>query len=728
MTPKQRLCLLFTLYVLQGVPLGLALGGLPYLVKSLRPDLSYQAFGIMSLASFPYTIKLLWSPLVDAFYSKRLGRRLTWIIPLQAMQGLLFFCFGRGIDAYLMGKTFEPSHFALGMAICVVLAATQDIAVDAWSLEILSESPKHNGMAESEDMMHGSTETQVLNSRTPSSSGNKHCMKRHFGAIQSVGLNCGYLLSYTAFLALTSQSFCVRYLGMIHGALISIGGYLMFWGVVLMVMSVFLLIWSSIMSTNSKMDRARENIAAVSHEATESISLVNREVTENMALVSHEATDDSRDNSPLVSHGTTENMALVSHQATANMTLVSNRQLVSNRPSASFTPVEFNCSTRHQLLKAYRSLLGLMLADGMNWLIPFLLAYKIGFVAKDTLFGLKLLDIGYSPEDMALLALIGFPFSIVFGLLAGRLSAKAAADLHGHASLSRENSEYGQHSSLSGHSSGSLHGYSELSEQRMMTDASLNVKIVGPLKPMLLAIKLKMLLTIIASIFLYWHSHQPFSPPVSLQNDHPDSKVMISKQQRWLPALLIIQLGNSFASELLYGCQAQLFGMLVREHSLAGSHITRLNTFASLGGMLPRMPLFMLVDMVSTNECIISKKSDILDGQHILHLSSSACRRNSSSQHGMNACVRAGGQCRVKRDGYYVIAAGMLVLGVLTYAWLLVPLGKRISSGLVESVKMSDGMMGRCDDLGEGSYVKEQSIDMNQLQMDESTIVQDERQ
>jgi hypothetical protein len=52
----------------------------PYMLQS---RLSYTQIGTFSLAAYPYSFKLLWSPIVDALYWRRMGRRKSWIIPIQ---------------------------------------------------------------------------------------------------------------------------------------------------------------------------------------------------------------------------------------------------------------------------------------------------------------------------------------------------------------------------------------------------------------------------------------------------------------------------------------------------------------------------------------------------------------------------------------------------------------------------------------------------------------------
>lgn len=46
-------------------------------------------------------MKLLWSPIVDAIYSRRIGRRKSWIVPIQACSGLLLLWLGSHIEGLL---------------------------------------------------------------------------------------------------------------------------------------------------------------------------------------------------------------------------------------------------------------------------------------------------------------------------------------------------------------------------------------------------------------------------------------------------------------------------------------------------------------------------------------------------------------------------------------------------------------------------------------------------
>ena len=99
-SPRDRkaFALLVLLYLLQGIPLGLTFGTLPFLLK---PKLSYSQLGVFSLATWPYSLKLLWSPIVDAWFVRRWGRRKSWIVPVQAIVGLGLWFIGGRIESWV---------------------------------------------------------------------------------------------------------------------------------------------------------------------------------------------------------------------------------------------------------------------------------------------------------------------------------------------------------------------------------------------------------------------------------------------------------------------------------------------------------------------------------------------------------------------------------------------------------------------------------------------------
>ena len=138
---RRNFLLLVMLYFLQGIPMGLAHGSVPFLLK---PYLSYGQIGVFSLATYPYSLKLLWSPVVDAVWSPALGRRKSWILPIQVCSGFGMLYLGSRIKDMMVaaGKSDGSGvwNFTGWWFFLVFLCATQDIAVDGKGLPYLSSS------------------------------------------------------------------------------------------------------------------------------------------------------------------------------------------------------------------------------------------------------------------------------------------------------------------------------------------------------------------------------------------------------------------------------------------------------------------------------------------------------------------------------------------------------------------------------------------------------------
>ncbi|MCJ1468937.1 hypothetical protein MMC07_007567 [Pseudocyphellaria aurata] len=293
---RRNFLLLVLLYFLQGIPMGLAGGSVPFILKR---RLSYGQIGVFSLASYPYSLKLLWSPIVDAVWHPRLGRRKSWILPIQMCSGLgMIYLGGRIKDMMVTAEASDGSGvwtFTWWWFFLVFLCATQDIAVDGWAITLISP----------QNLSYAST-------------------------AQTVGLTAGHFLSFTVFLALNSPDFANRWFRTTAGkeGILTLGGYLTFWG------------WSYLV------------------------------VTLGLAILKREEKTKERDG----------------------------------------------------ILDVYKSMFGILKLRNIQTIIIIHLIGKIGFQANDAVTNLKLLDKGFSQEDLALTVLIDFPFEISLGYYAGRWS------------------------------------------------------------------------------------------------------------------------------------------------------------------------------------------------------------------------------------------------------------------------------------------------------------------
>jgi MFS transporter, PAT family, solute carrier family 33 (acetyl-CoA transportor), member 1 len=132
---QRNFLLLVLLYFLQGLPMGLALGSVPLLLKQ---HVSYTQMGVFSLAGYPYSLKLLWSPIVDAMWSPKFGRRKSWIVPIQALSGIGMLWLAGMVEDLINHAGDNGGANVWGFTMwwfsLVFMCATQDIAVDGTSL------------------------------------------------------------------------------------------------------------------------------------------------------------------------------------------------------------------------------------------------------------------------------------------------------------------------------------------------------------------------------------------------------------------------------------------------------------------------------------------------------------------------------------------------------------------------------------------------------------------
>lgn len=129
---------LIYLYFLQGIPLGLA-ASIPYILSARK--MSYGDQGTFSFALWPFSFKLLWAPIVDWVFVRKIGRRKSWLIPIQLLIGVFMIGLAK-ISQKLIYNIETKYDIIIFTAIffgLIVLAATQDIALDAWAISMLSK-------------------------------------------------------------------------------------------------------------------------------------------------------------------------------------------------------------------------------------------------------------------------------------------------------------------------------------------------------------------------------------------------------------------------------------------------------------------------------------------------------------------------------------------------------------------------------------------------------------
>ncbi len=130
----RRLGLLASLYVCQGLPFGFFTQALPVMLR--RDGVSLEAIGLSSLLAMPWALKFLWAPLVDRWFWPAVGRRRSWILPMQALT----------VVALLAVAWVDPSRglgpLLMGVVLVNLLSATQDIATDGLAVDLLPASER----------------------------------------------------------------------------------------------------------------------------------------------------------------------------------------------------------------------------------------------------------------------------------------------------------------------------------------------------------------------------------------------------------------------------------------------------------------------------------------------------------------------------------------------------------------------------------------------------------
>ncbi|XP_071946163.1 acetyl-coenzyme A transporter 1-like [Antedon mediterranea] len=207
---RWNVAILLFLYILQGIPLGLA-GSLPLVLQAYK--ISYKQQAMLSFIFWPFSLKLLWAPIVDSVFISRFGRRKTWLIPTQYLIGTTMILLSWNVKSFLgeKGSNIEPNVLVLTVLFFLLnfLAATQDIAVDGWALTMLA--------------------------------------KRNLGyasTCNSVGQTAGYFLGNVVFLAFESAEFCNAYIRSepADEGLFTLTDFLFFWGLVFIICTTLVFI------------------------------------------------------------------------------------------------------------------------------------------------------------------------------------------------------------------------------------------------------------------------------------------------------------------------------------------------------------------------------------------------------------------------------------------------------------------------------------------------------
>ncbi|MFZ3234209.1 MAG: MFS transporter [Stellaceae bacterium] len=140
---RPRLIAVLLMGFSSGLPLALTFATLSFRLAEI--GVSRTAIGLFALVGVPYSVKFLWSPLIDRlsipYFTARLGRRRGWALAIQPPLALAILALG------LADPRSAPGLTALLALAVAFLSASQDIVIDAYRIELLQPEEQGAGAA-----------------------------------------------------------------------------------------------------------------------------------------------------------------------------------------------------------------------------------------------------------------------------------------------------------------------------------------------------------------------------------------------------------------------------------------------------------------------------------------------------------------------------------------------------------------------------------------------------
>lgn len=140
---SRRIQVLGLLAVSSGMPLGFIWVTLQFFLVDL--SIPKATIGLLSGVSLPWTVKFLWSPIVDRYALRWPGRRRSWVLVTQLALAASFGAFAL-LAWRILGTAAAdrpasvPLLIGLMALVIAFFSATQDIAYDAYCVEALERA------------------------------------------------------------------------------------------------------------------------------------------------------------------------------------------------------------------------------------------------------------------------------------------------------------------------------------------------------------------------------------------------------------------------------------------------------------------------------------------------------------------------------------------------------------------------------------------------------------
>lgn len=127
------------LYLAQAIPMYAFALAVPAILR--KSDVPLSFLGFLGFLLLPWVFKFMWAPLIDRFWSKRLGRRRSWLLPSQMLVigGMVVLSqLNLAVDYWWV--------FGIGLVVAFA-SATQDAAADGFSVDHLDVKDRPIGSA-----------------------------------------------------------------------------------------------------------------------------------------------------------------------------------------------------------------------------------------------------------------------------------------------------------------------------------------------------------------------------------------------------------------------------------------------------------------------------------------------------------------------------------------------------------------------------------------------------
>jgi PAT family beta-lactamase induction signal transducer AmpG len=140
---EKRMLVMLFLGFSAGLPLPLT--GFTLRQWMSESGVALAAIGLTALIGIAYSFKFVWSPFMDRlalpWFTRRLGRRRGWLLPVQVLLALAI------AGLALTDPTVQPVATVAVAVLIAFLSASQDIVIDAYRIETLLPEEQGAGLA-----------------------------------------------------------------------------------------------------------------------------------------------------------------------------------------------------------------------------------------------------------------------------------------------------------------------------------------------------------------------------------------------------------------------------------------------------------------------------------------------------------------------------------------------------------------------------------------------------